>query len=262
VNFEEKVASVGGCEIQYRVAGDGEPVVMLHGAGGFRHDERAFEGIAEHFRLLVPSMPGFDRSSAGATANFLDVADLMAEFIRRVTGGEAAVIGESFGGAVSSWLAIRHPEVVSRLVLAAPAGLRQEGGPPLLGLSAQEMAVILYGQAPTTQPTPEEAERRTKNRQNAARLGSARPSFDPELLAQLSQIKAPTLVVWGTEDRMILPSQAQHFVGAIPNARLASIDAGPHVLSAVVPDKFLAPVLEFLGARTASPSGRGRAERG
>ena len=103
MNFEEKGASVGGCEIQYRVAGDGEPVVMLHGAGGFRHDERAFEGIAEHFRLLVPSMPGFDRSSAGATANFLDVADLMAEFIRRVTGGEAAVIGESFGGAVSSF---------------------------------------------------------------------------------------------------------------------------------------------------------------
>jgi pimeloyl-ACP methyl ester carboxylesterase len=257
MNFEEKVASVGGCEIQYRVAGEGEPVVMLHGAGGFRNDQRAFEGIAEQFRLIVPSMPGFDRSSVGSTANFLDVADVMAEFIRLATDGQANVIGESFGGAVSSWLAMRHPEVVSRLVLAAPAGLRQEGGPPLLGLSPQEMAVILYGQAPTTQPTPEEAERRTKNRQNAARLGSARPGFDPDLLAQLPLIKAPTLVVWGTADRMILPSQARYFIEGIPNARLASIDGGPHVLSAVVPDKFLAPVLEFLGVKTASPSGRG-----
>jgi pimeloyl-ACP methyl ester carboxylesterase len=248
MNFLEKTVDVGGCEIQYRVAGDGEPVVMLHGAGGFRNDSRAFEGIAEHFRLLVPSLPGFDQSSAGTTASVIDVADVMAEFIRSVAGGSANVIGESFGGGVSTWLAIRHPQVVSRLVLAAPAGLRQEGGPPLLGLSPAEMAVILYGQAPSVQPTPEEAERRGKNRQNAGRLGSARPGFDPELLAQLPLVKAPTLVVWGTADKMIWPSQAHYFVEGIPGARLASIEGGPHVLSSVVPEAFLAAVLEFLGA--------------
>jgi pimeloyl-ACP methyl ester carboxylesterase len=248
MSLVEKTANVGGYEIQYRVAGEGEPVVMLHGAGGFRNDQRAFEGIAEHFQVLVPSMPGFDGSSAGTAASFVDLADVMAEFIRSVAGGSAKVIGESFGGGVATWLAIRHPDVVSRLVLAAPAGLRQEGGPPLLGLSPQEMAVILYGQAPTTQPTPEEAERRGKNRQNAGRLSSARPGFDPELLAQLPQIKAPTLVVWGTADRMIWPTQAHYFVEGIPGARLTSIEGGPHVLSSVVPDAFLAAVLEFLGA--------------
>jgi pimeloyl-ACP methyl ester carboxylesterase len=247
MNFEEQFASVGGCDIQYRVAGAGAAVVMLHGAGGFRNDQRAFEGLAEHFKVLVPSMPGFDRSTAGATASVIDVADVMAEFIRSVAGGSANVIGESFGGGVSTWLAIRHPDVVSRLVLAAPAGLRQEGGPPLLGLSPAEMAVILYGQAPTAQPTPEEAERRAKNRANAGRLGSARPGFDPELLAQLPRITAPTLVVWGTADQMIWPTQAHHFVDGIPGARLASIEGGPHVLSAVVPEAFLPPVLEFLG---------------
>jgi pimeloyl-ACP methyl ester carboxylesterase len=252
MNFEEKFASVGGCEIQYRVAGVGEPVVMLHGAGGFRNDPRAFEGIAEHFRLLVPSLPGFDQSSAGTAASVIDIADVMAEFIRSVAGGSANVIGESFGGGVSTWLAIRHPDVVTRLVLAAPAGLRQEGGPPLLGLSPAEMAVILYGQAPTVQPTPEEAERRGKNRQNAGRLGSARPGFDPELLAQLPLVKAPTLVVWGTADKMIWPSQAHYFVEGIPDARLASIEGGPHVLSAVVPDAFLEVVLEFLRSGAAA----------
>jgi 2-hydroxy-6-oxonona-2,4-dienedioate hydrolase/4,5:9,10-diseco-3-hydroxy-5,9,17-trioxoandrosta-1(10),2-diene-4-oate hydrolase len=145
MNLEAKVADVGDCQIQYRVAGDGEPVVMLHGAGGFRNDQHVFAGIAEHFRLLVPSLPGFDGSSAGSVASIVDVADVIAEFLRTVGGGTANVIGESFGGGVSTWLAIRHPDVVSRLVLAAPAGLRQEGGPPLLGLSPQEMAVILFG---------------------------------------------------------------------------------------------------------------------
>ncbi|HEX8967857.1 MAG TPA: alpha/beta hydrolase, partial [Chloroflexota bacterium] len=141
-SLNEQFMSVGGCEIQYRVAGAGEPVVMLHGAGGFRLDERAFDGLAAQFTLYVPSMPGFDGSTAGPTSSMLDVADVMAEFIRVVAAGSAAVIGESFGGGVSAWLAIRHSSVVSRLVLAAPAGLRQEGGPSLVGLSPAEMSVI------------------------------------------------------------------------------------------------------------------------
>ena len=73
------------------------------------------------------------------------------------------------------------------------------------------------------------------------------PGVDPELLAQLPLVRAPTLVVWGTADKMIWPSQAHYFVEGIPGARLASIEGGPHVLSSVVPEAFLAAVLEFLG---------------
>jgi pimeloyl-ACP methyl ester carboxylesterase len=252
--MESQIVAAGDCEIEYRTAGSGEPVVMLHGAGGFRFDQRAFDGLAAHYTLLVPSMPGFDRSTPGSTSSVLDVADVMAEFIRSAAGGRAVVIGESFGGGVSAWLAIRHPEVVSRLVLAAPAGLRQEGGPPLVGLSAQEMAVLLYGEAPSAQASPEEAARRGANRQNASRLASARPGFDPELQRALSNVRAPTLVLWGTEDKMIWPSQARYFIEAIPNAQLVSIEGAPHVLSAAVPVAFLDAVLGFLSQTEATSS--------
>jgi pimeloyl-ACP methyl ester carboxylesterase len=250
VTLQERTAQVGGYEIQYREGGTGEPVVMLHGAGGFRQDTRAFEGVAARFRLLVPSMPGFDESTPGEVKDTPGMAQVMAEFIRQVVGGAAHVVGESFGGGVSSWLAIRHPELVSRLVLAAPAGLRQEGGASPAALSPQDAAILLYGTPPTVQPSPAEAERRAHNRHNAGRISSARPAFDSELLALLPQIKAPTLVLWGTADRMILPSQAPYFVDNIPDARLVTIEGAPHVLAAAVPDAFLREVLPFLAGET------------
>src|SRR6266581_2850991 len=144
LNLEPRSAHVGDCEIHYLQAGSGPAVVFLHGAGGLRVDEDVFAALARDFRLLVPSMPSFDESTAGSTASVKDVADVMADFIRQEAGGKASVIGESFGGGVSSWLAVRHPDVVERLVLASPAGLRQEREPNLPELSALEMNGLLF----------------------------------------------------------------------------------------------------------------------
>src|SRR5918911_872037 len=121
--FEKKVAQAGGSELRYLDSGTGSrAVVMLHGAGGLRVDERVFNALAEEYRLIAPSMPGFDDSTPGTATSVPEVADVMADFIRQVVGGPAAVIGESFGGNVASWLAIRHPDTVDALVLAAPGG--------------------------------------------------------------------------------------------------------------------------------------------
>jgi pimeloyl-ACP methyl ester carboxylesterase len=252
MNLVEHVASIGDCQIQYREAGRGEPLVLLHGGGGFRLDERAFQGLAERYWLLLPSMPGFDRSSLASVRDVRDVADVMAEFIRIIAGGRASVIGESFGGGVASWLAVRHPDVVHRLILAAPAGLRAGDGPRLLDLSPAQVNVLLYGRAPDEQPPADEAERRRRNRENAARIGGSRPAFDPELHAQLARVRVPTLVLWGSADGMIAPESAAHFVDQIPGARLVTIEGAPHVLSAAVPEEFLRPVLDFLDAKTAA----------
>jgi pimeloyl-ACP methyl ester carboxylesterase len=243
--FNKRLAQVAGCDIHYLDSQTG------HGAGGLRVDEQVFKALAATYRVIAPSLPGFDESSPGATASVLDVADVLAAFIRQVVGGPAAVVGESFGGNVASWLAIRHPDVVDRLILAAPAGLRQAGGPELSQLSPREVSVLLFGRPPDQPPTPDEIERRNRNRANVGRLSHGRPAFDLELQSRLSDIQAPTLVLWGTADKMIFPEQAHHFEQHIPNVRLIYLEGGPHVLSAAMPDQFLPPVLEFL----AQPAG-------
>src|SRR5947209_9714255 len=141
--FEQRVAQAEGCQLRYLDSGSGSrAVVMLHGAGGLRQDERVFNTLVDNgHRVIAPSMPGFDESMPGSTASVVDAADVMADFVARVAGGPAAVIGESFGGNVASWIAIRHPEVVERLVLAAPAGLAPENAPKLGSMSPQQISV-------------------------------------------------------------------------------------------------------------------------
>src|SRR5437763_636404 len=166
--FEQRVAQAEGCQLRYLDSGSGSrAVVMLHGAGGLRQDEHVFNTLVDRgYRVIAPSMPGFDESTPGSTTSVVDTADVMAAFIGQVAGGPAAVVGESFGGNVASWVAIRHPEVVDRLVLAAPAGLFPDNAPQLGKLSPQEISVLLFGRPPSQAPTPEQIERAGRNRAN------------------------------------------------------------------------------------------------
>jgi pimeloyl-ACP methyl ester carboxylesterase len=115
------------------------------------------------------------------------------------------------------------------------------------------MNVLLFGKPPESQPSAEEIERRQRNRANVARLDRGKPAWDQELYDQLPQVKAPTLILWGTNDGMIFPQQGKHFNERIPGSKLIYIEGGPHVLSAATPAEFLEHTLEFLGvAETAA----------
>jgi pimeloyl-ACP methyl ester carboxylesterase len=243
---------VAGCTLQYSELGRGPVVVYLHGGGGFRFDEHTFTALAQHYRLLIPSLPGFDESTPGTTASVEDVADVVAEFIRQVGGGRAHVIGESFGGGVAAWLAVRHPDVVETLVLAAPSGLRDEHCLSPSQLSPTEVYTLLYGGSPQQGAGPRPAELVRRNRANSDRLHGSRPDFDQALYGRLSEITAPTLVIWGTADRLIPPSHARYYTERVPRVRLVLVEGAPHVLSAAAAEQFLPPVLELLAGEAAA----------
>lgn len=249
LQFVNNRVQVADCDLQYVEAGTGPSVVFLHGGGGFRFDEQTFTALAQRYCLLVPSMPGFDESTAGSTRTIEDVADVVAEFIRQVGGGRAHVIGESFGGGVAAWLAIRHPTVVDSLVLAAPSGLRDERSLTPSQLSPSEVYTLLYGGTVQQSRSPERAEAVKRNRANSDRIHHTRPDFDQALYDRLPEITAPTLLVWGTSDRLIPASHAHYYQERVPRVRLVLLEGAPHVLSAAAPEQFLPPVLELLDAQ-------------
>jgi pimeloyl-ACP methyl ester carboxylesterase len=240
---------VDGCELHYVALGSGPALVFLHGSGGFRLDEEAFGLLARHYRLLVPSLPGFDASTLGSVATGPDVADVTAAFIAQCAGGSAHVVGESFGGRIAAWLAIRHPEAVRCLVLAAPGGLRRGGGEQRLGLSPEELQRRLFGR-PLDRPLTEAQQRqREVNVANAIRLSG--PPWDEDLYQQLPSIRCPTLVLYGTADQT-MPRESMDLLAArVPGARLHCFEGAPHVLSAVVPEPFVAAIDEFVAAHDA-----------
>jgi pimeloyl-ACP methyl ester carboxylesterase len=123
--FEERFADVKGVRMRYFVAGEGRPLLLVHGLGGAASNwiELA-PALARGRRVLVPELPGHGGSSPLPAASTLSpFADRVAILAEREGMLPAPVVGHSLGGVVALRMALRWPESVTGLVLAAPAGI-------------------------------------------------------------------------------------------------------------------------------------------
>jgi pimeloyl-ACP methyl ester carboxylesterase len=123
--FEERFLDARGCRLRYLVAGDGEPLLLVHGLGGAAANWLALAPLLlPGKRVLAPELPGHGGSSPlPAAASLNTYADRLGLLLEHELAAPAAVVGHSLGGAIALRLAIRRPESVSALVLAAAAGI-------------------------------------------------------------------------------------------------------------------------------------------
>ncbi len=123
--FEERFLDARGSRLRYLVAGEGEPLVLVHGLGGAAANWLALAPLLlPGRRLIVPELPGHGGSSPLPAAPSLSpYADRLGLLLEHERATPAAVVGHSLGGAVALRLALRRPESVSALVLAAAAGI-------------------------------------------------------------------------------------------------------------------------------------------
>jgi magnesium chelatase accessory protein len=123
--FEERFLDARGSRLRYLVAGEGDPLVLVHGLGGAAANWLALAPLLlPGRRLLVPELPGHGGSSPLPAAPSLSpYADVLGLLLEHEGAAPAAVVGHSLGGAVALRLALRRPAAVSALVLAAAAGI-------------------------------------------------------------------------------------------------------------------------------------------
>ncbi len=222
-----RTGSCGGVPVHYIESGAGAKTILyLHGAGGAPPAGAAFvELLGVQHRVLLPSRPGYDATPVGACQSVRDVVDVLASFVREVAGGKAHVVAQSAGGAYGAWLAILHPDLVESLVLSAPAAFAGHRAPP----APQEMAKILYGDAPSWAGPPGEAERQ-RIAQNAQTNMRRFPDTAEELRARLAEIRAQTLLVWGTADRLIPEAALEPYQLLIPACTRILLHGAAHEL--------------------------------
>ncbi len=242
--FREGVVEADGFHIRYMAAGDGPPLVHLHGAGGLRLSP-AHDLLAKQFRVIAFEMPGFGASAENTrTQSMPELAATMAAATEKLGLDHFNLMGTSFGGKTALWLAVQSPERVLALVLESPAAIRPEGAAPPLS-SPAEMARLLYAY-PERQPPmpPVDPAIRAKTLALVARLRG--PDRDRDLEAQLPQLATPTLVVFGTRDRMIPPEIGHLYKELIPNCHLVFVYDAGHALDAERPEAFVEVVADFL----------------
>ncbi len=138
----EHTVIVAGKPIFVAEAGRGTPVVMLHGGGpgasGVSNYSRNIDALAEHFRVIVPDMPGYGRSAKGVDQSdpFGYLADTIRGLIDELGIGTACLVGNSYGGAAALRLALDTPQRVDKLVLMGPGGIGTTRGAPTAGLKS------------------------------------------------------------------------------------------------------------------------------
>jgi pimeloyl-ACP methyl ester carboxylesterase len=240
-------------------AGAGEPLVYLHSAIGETMWLPFHQGLARAFEVFAPAHPGFAGSSGeeeidqmeDVIFHYLDLFDALG--LERFN-----LAGASFGGWIAAEFALRYPERIRRLVLASAAGLWLNESPPAdLFAKLQDTAALrrLLLANPRSfvgdllfpdQPDEARLEAALRGMQAVARLGWSPPMHNPKLRARLRRVTAPTLVLWGAEDRFLPPAYAAAFSSAIPQAEVRLIKNCGHLPMFEQESEFVAAVTKFL----------------
>jgi len=245
VHFTEGYVEADGFRIRYQEAGQGEPLVSLHGAGGMKL-YRSHALLAAQYRVIVFEVPGFGPSPANERSQSMpELALTMAQAVANLGIEHFNLMGNSFGGKLALWLAIQQPERIQALILVAPAAIRPEGARPPQALSPEALMARLYAhperQAPL--PPPDSA---IRAKQQALVRRIMGPPHDEALESRMPSLNVPVLVVFGTMDRMIPPEMGRLYCAKLPNCHLVLLYDAAHEADADRPEAFVSVASDFI----------------
>ncbi len=249
----------------YRCAGDGAPLVLLHGIGsGSGSWVQQLEGLADARQVVAWDAPGYGESTPLARAEPLarDYADALGRFLEALAIERCDLVGHSLGALMATAFARLEPGRVRSLTLADPAlgyaraapgergeklaarlaamsrlgpvGLARERAPALLSAKAPEQAVELV-------------------RWNMSRLHpeghaqAARMLANADLLADAAACTMPALVMCGSADRVTPEAQAREVAAAFANARYEPLPGAGHASYVEAPALFNRQLAGFIG---------------
>ena len=251
--------------VQVLEAGDGPPLLFLHGAGGINGWEGALPLLSDKYHVYAPLLPGFGQSSGLEYLEdqfdlFLHGFDVM-----EALGLERPyVVGESLGGWMAAEMAAVRPDKIGRLALTAPVGLWRDEAPvvDMFGSMTHELAPYLFHDmnSPAAQQMMgltqlfSNKDDRTQE-QIETLIGMSRgfrtvakflfPIPESGLERRLWRIKAPTLIVWGEEDRFISPIYAELFRDKIAGAKVVKIPNAGHLIGLEMPEPYAKALIEW-----------------
>ena len=250
-----RYVTVRGTQTYYEVAGEGEPLVLLHG-GGMTVESWAQQipALAEHYRVHVPERSGHGRTAdREGELSYAGMADETADFMDVLGIGAARVVGWSDGGAVALHLALRRPELVRRLVVIG-AHANNDGGSEdglaLVSGTEESLDVLrqMFGglHAALSPDGPEHFEVVLKK---WLRMWQEGPGIE---LSELGRIEVPSLLMQGDHDGVTVEHSAA-MMRSLPLGQLAVVPGTSHALPLEKPALVNQLLLDFLSEDATQP---------
>jgi 2-hydroxy-6-oxonona-2,4-dienedioate hydrolase len=256
-------------KLHYLEAGQGPPVILLHGLGGDGSRWGPNIGpLARDFHVFALDQIGFGQSDK-PLANYHTgmLAEFLAGFMQTVNLPRASLVGNSMGASVALYMAVHYPQLVNKIVLADGGGYRAPGDPPRRppatpealhlrqiqnGVTRAEtrefFRIMFHNKALVTDQMVEaQLPMRLRSAFTIAKIQeSGEKGLGALTEAEVRGVRAPTLIVWGKYDELANPEGADRLERAIPGAKKVMVDDCGHMPQLEKADEFNRLVREFL----------------
>jgi pimeloyl-ACP methyl ester carboxylesterase len=252
---KEDHVEVDGFHIRYWESGPPPPagvVVMLEGMTWGLSKLR--DALAQKYRVIALELPGFGASPANTRSQSVqELANTVAQASAQVVPEHYTLIGTSFGANVALWQTLQSSDKVEALVLIAPTALLPAAGP--VSSTPEETVKRLFAYPEKAQDFASvDPAIVTKELALVQRLTGGR--HDAEAERRLGEIACATLVLFGSEDKIVAPEAARIYRARIPNSNIAFIYDAGHLIEAERPEALVNAVIDYVELRETFIVGR------
>jgi pimeloyl-ACP methyl ester carboxylesterase len=232
--------------------GQGEPLILLHGLfGALSNFQDLIEYFRHHNKVVVPMLPLFELDLLHSTVGGLE--KFVHKFIEHFDYQNVHLLGNSLGGHVALLYVLKHPQRVKSLILTGSSGLFENGmgdSYPKRGdyeYIRKKTELTFYDPKIASKELVDEVYDIVNSRLKAIKIISlAKSAIRNNLGEELSQIKQPTLLIWGNNDAVTPPFVGREFHKLIPNSELHFVDKCGHAPMMEVPEEFNKILHKFL----------------
>lgn len=253
--FREDHVEVDGFRIRCWESGPPRPagaVVMLEGMTWGLSKLR--DALVQKYRVIALELPGFGESPANIRSQSVkELANTVVLASAKVAPENYTLIGTSFGANVALWQTLQSPDKVEALVLISPTTILPTAGP--MAGAPEDTAKRLFAHPEKARDLPFVALAIVAKEQVLVqRLTGG--IHDTEAERRLDEIPCPTLVLFGSEDQMVVPEAARIYRERIPNSNLSFVYDAGHLIEAERPEALVNAVSDYVELRETFIVGR------
>jgi pimeloyl-ACP methyl ester carboxylesterase len=255
VDWAATTVEAAGTKLHLMRAGRGRPLLVLHHETGTLDRLPFYDALASKYDVLVPHHPGYSRSPRPEWMRSVrDIAVAYRGLLSELKLKDASLVGLGFGGWIAAEMASMAPSDLSKLVLVGAMGIKPPLGDILdlaitgyidyarAGFHDQKAFDRVYG----AEPSGDQLEMWDVCREMSFRIAWKPYMYSQTLPHLLRSVRAPALVVWGDNDKVVPQSAAKRYIEALPNAKLQIVKGCGHCVDMEQPEALAKLVTNFI----------------
>jgi pimeloyl-ACP methyl ester carboxylesterase len=259
IDWTTRSVSVCGGSVSVLSGGHGAPLLVLPRDNGHPPNHDFLDLLAARSTVYYPWLPGFHASNPEEwewLTNFRDLAIVTRQLLVALGVDRVNVVGLGFGGWLAAEMATMGHDLFATMTLVAPMGIQPRHDYILdqflistesyarAAFANDEAFEAIYG----AEPDFDQLESWETDREMTSRVTWKPYMYNPTLARLLAAAPTPTLIVWGSADRVVPPECAELYRSALPNAKLQLFPNAGHALDLEQPAALAASVAAHLNA--------------